>query len=147
MTFSSRPAVGLDGGIAGGGDDPLVGGQQVIGVGMEVRDAADHGCTGNEVVAVDQEIRQEIDIPSITFDEAVPGMVVIRPADRAVLGIVVDADHVMATIQQLLDHVATDESGRSSHQNGAHGILPRSAASRIWSRARRGPKANRHQRK
>ena len=61
--------VGFDRGVTRGGDDALVGGQQVVGVGVEVGDPADHGRAGNEVVAFHQQLRHQVDVPGIPFDE------------------------------------------------------------------------------
>jgi hypothetical protein len=71
-------------------------------------------------VAVSELSRHEIDITGVGLDEPVAGVAVIRSRHRPVLRIVVDADHAVATIQQLLDHIATDEPGRTSDEYVAH---------------------------
>jgi hypothetical protein len=102
--------VRLDGGVAGRGHDPLVGGEQVVGVGVEVRDAADQGRAGDEVVAVGQQPRHQLHIAGVALDEVVVRVAVVGLDDRPVLGVVVDADHDVATAKQLFDDVTADEA-------------------------------------
>ena len=63
--------VGLDGRVARRGDDPLVGGQQVIGVRMEVRDAPDHGRARDQVVASRQQSGEQLGVAGVALDQAV----------------------------------------------------------------------------
>ena len=67
--------------------------QQVVGVGVEVRDPADHRRAGDEVVAVHEQVGHERRVLDVALDEPVAGVVVVGLRDRAVLGVVVDADH------------------------------------------------------
>ena len=113
------PARG-DRGVAGRGDDPLVGREQVIGIGVEVRDPADHGCAGDEIVAVGQQPAQQPDVSGVAFDEAVARIVVVGLLDLPVLGKVVQAHHGVAAIQQLFDHVPADEASGPADQHLLH---------------------------
>ncbi len=115
-----------DGGVARRGDDALVGGQQVVGVGVEVGDAADHRRAGDEVVAVHQQLGHERGVLHVRLDQPVVGVVVVAAGDLAVLRVVVDADDGVARLQQLLHDVAADEAGRAADQNRAHvSLLPK----------------------
>ena len=70
MTFCSLPSWCAS--IAASqddGDDPLVGGEQVVGVGVEVGDAADHRRAGDEVVAVRQQVGHQLDVAAVALDE------------------------------------------------------------------------------
>ena len=90
----TRP-VGDDRGVARGGNDPFVGGEQVVGVRVEVRDPADHGRAGNEMVAVaaaSSSGRRLGSRPRRTCRGDGRRMT----SDRPVLGKVVDPDHVVA---------------------------------------------------
>jgi hypothetical protein len=136
--------VSPDGGIARGRDDPLVGSQQVVGVGVEVRDPADHGGAGHEVVAVLEQPTEQVDITGIAFDEVVRGVVVVGLGNPSVLRIVVDADDLVTAAEELLDQVAADEPGRTGHQDLHERPF---IFSRSCSTVRAGPNANRYQRR
>jgi len=107
--------VGGDGGVAGGGHDAFVGGEEVVGVGVEVGDAADEGGAGDEVVAVAGEFGHQVDVAGVAEDEAVAFVAVVAAGDRAVLGVVVQADDFVAPFQEFLDDVAADEAGGSGN--------------------------------
>ena len=78
MTFCSLPVpVRRDRGVAGRGDDPLVGGEQVVGVGVEVGDAADQRGAGDEVVAVGEQLGHQLDVAGVALDEPVVRVVVV----------------------------------------------------------------------
>lgn len=111
--FQAAVGVGGDRGVTLGGHDPFVGGEQVIGVGVEVGDAPDQGRPGDEVVTVHQEFGHQLHIPGVALDEGVVGVLVIGLHDGAVLGVVVDAEHRVTAGQQLLDDVAANEPGRA----------------------------------
>ena len=96
------------------------GGQQVVGVGVEVRDPADHGGAGDEVVAAGEQIGEQGDVATVALHEPVAGMLVVGAGHRPVLGVVVDAHHLVAPVQQFLHHVATDEPGGAADQHRAH---------------------------
>ena len=88
-------AVRGDGGVAGGRDDPLVRREQVVRVGVEVRDAADHRRAGDEVVDVAGEVGEQVDVARVGLHQAVAGVVAVRLHHRPVLRVVVDADHAV----------------------------------------------------
>ena len=117
-------AVGLDRRIARGGDDALVGGEQIVGVGVEVRDAADHGGAGDQVVAVGEQPLQQVDVAGIPLDQTVARGTVVRLGNRPVFGEVVESDDLVTAGQQTLHHITADESGCSGHQYLAHLRLP-----------------------
>ena len=120
MTFLSRAGlVRLDGRVAGRGDDALVGREQVVGVGVEVGDAADQRRAGDEVVAVAEQLGHQLGVAGVALDEVVVRVVVVGLRDRPVLREVVEPDDLVAAAQQLLDDVAADEAGRSSDETSS----------------------------
>src|SRR6202042_3065636 len=114
-------------GVAGGRDDPLVGGEQVVGVGVEIGDAADQGRGCDEVVAVGQQLRHQPDVAGVALNEPVARMVVVGLHDPAVLGQVIYPGHRVPAPQQFPDEISADKARRSADS--------------------RGPNANRYQRK
>ena len=64
-----------------------------------------------------QQIAEEIGILGVAGDPAVTGIGVVRPLERAVLRIVVEADHLVTGRQQLLDEIAGDEPGGACHED------------------------------
>jgi hypothetical protein len=110
-------SVSLDGGIARRRDDPLVRRQEVVGEGVEVRDAPDQCRAGDEVVAVGKQRGEQFDIARVALDESVIGILVVVSNDPAVLGQVVDPDDFVATSQQLSNDIAANEAGRAGDQN------------------------------
>ena len=115
--------VGRDGGVAGRRDDPLVGGQQVIGVGVEVGDTADHGRARDELVAVGQQPGHQADVPRVALHQLIPRMVVVGLPDFPVFGKVVHPNDGVPALEQLLDQVTADKSGRSTDHNLFHLLL------------------------
>ena len=107
-------AVRGDGGITRRGDDPLVGREQVIGVGVEVGDPADHRGARDEVVAVGQQFGQQADVPGVTLDKPVARIVVVGLPDLPVLREVVQACHRVAALEQFLYYVPADEASGSA---------------------------------
>jgi hypothetical protein len=110
----------LDRRIAGRRDDAFVGGQEVVRIRVEVGDPPDHGGSGDEVVAVGEQLREEVGVAGIGHDQAVVGMVVVRLRDRTVLRVIVDADDAVTARQQLLDDIAADEPRGSTDQDCRH---------------------------
>jgi hypothetical protein len=106
--------------VAGGGDDPLVRRQQVVGVGVEVGDAADHRRPGDEVVAVFEQAGHQLDVAAVTLDQRVVRIFVVGLLDPAVLGEVVDADNLITPVKQFFDEVPADEASRPADQNLLH---------------------------
>ncbi len=115
-------AVGRDGGIERRGQDPLVLGQQVVGELVEVADAADHRRRGDDLVAVGRERPQQPGVLRVALHEPVAGMVVVRTDERPVLAEVVDADDVVAGLEQLGDEIAVDEAGGAGDEDLHVGI-------------------------
>jgi hypothetical protein len=109
-----------DRGVALGGHDPLVGREQVVGVRVEIGDATDQGGPGDEVVAVGEQVGEQPDVARVTLDERVRRVVVVGLPHLPVLRVVVQADHGVAPVEQLLDDVAADEAGRTRHQHLFH---------------------------
>jgi hypothetical protein len=108
-----------DGGVARGRDDALVGGEEVVGVRVEVGDPPDHRRAGDQVIGVACELGEHRHVARVGFDEAVVRVVAVRLRHRAVLRMVVDADHAVPAPQQLFHHVAADEPRRPREQDGA----------------------------
>ena len=97
VTFWSRPARWAA--IAASHDAAMIRSfvrQQVVGVGVEVADAADQRGAGDEVVAVGEQLGHQLDVAGVALDQAVRGVVVVALGDLAVLRVVVDADDVVA---------------------------------------------------
>ena len=108
---------GGDGSVKGGGEDPLVLSQQLVGELVEVADPADHGGGRNDLVAVHCQLGQEGGVLGVALHQAVGGMAVVGPAHRAVLAEVVDADDRVAGPQQLRHQVAADEAGGAGDED------------------------------
>ena len=140
------PARG-DRGVAGRGDDPLVGREQVIGIGVEVRDPADHGGAGDEVVTPVKQVGHERHVAGVPLDEAVVGIIVVRLRHLPVLGEVVDADDVVSSPEQLFDDIAADEARRTGDENGAHEPALDARAACIASTVSLGPNAKTYHRR
>ena len=70
---------------------------------MKVTDSTDHGCPGQDLVAFESELGQKRDVLGVTLDQPVARIGVKAALDRPVLAVVVDADHVVARLQQLGD--------------------------------------------
>src|SRR5262249_27214968 len=118
--LQATPPVRGDRGVAGGRHDALVGCQQIVGVRVEVGDSADHRGTGDEVVAVGDELSHQLDVARVTLDEPVVRLAVVGVAAGAVLGVVAHAHHLVAALQQLLYDVAADEARRAGDQDFCH---------------------------
>src|SRR5688572_20825275 len=102
--------MGRDGGIEGGGQNPLVLGMQVVGELVEVADPADHRRTGDDLVDVRRQLGQERHVLGVALDKPIGGMVVVALRHPAVLAEVVDADNLVAVRQELIYEVAADET-------------------------------------
>ena len=89
-------SVGRERGVARGGDDSLVGGQQVVGVGMKIGDPSDHRGTRHELVAVGGELGEKCRIARIALDERVPRVRVVAPSELPILREVVETDDGVA---------------------------------------------------
>ena len=64
-----------------------------------------------------EQLGHQVDVAGVALDEPVARVVVVGLRDLAVLGVVVDADDLVAAPQQLLDDVAADEAGRAADQD------------------------------
>jgi hypothetical protein len=128
----AQPAIPVRGDrrVTGRCDDALVRGEQVIGIGVEVGDAADHRSTRDEVIALGQQLRYQSDVPGVALDEPVMGVIVVRLLDLPVLGEVVEAYHRVATFQQFFDDVPADETRGPADQNLLHYVSCRIYCSR-----------------
>ena len=123
-------AEGADGGVAGRRDHALIGGQQVVRIGVEVGDAADHRRAGHEVVAREQQLGHQLGVSRVAFDEPVVRVGVVRLGDAPVLRVVVDPHDLVAAPQELFDDVTPDEAGRTAHEDGGHSLASRPKAKR-----------------
>ena len=98
-------------------EDPLVLGEQVVGELVEVADAADHRRGSDDLVAVGGELAHERGVLGVALDEAVARMVVVGLRQAAVLAEVVEADDLVAGLEQLRDEVAVDEPGGAGDED------------------------------
>jgi hypothetical protein len=96
-------------GVEGGGADALVFREQVVGELVEIRDPPDHRGSRNELVAVGRELGQEWRVFGVALDEVVARVAVKAAFERPVLGVVVDADDLVAGVEQVGDEVAGNE--------------------------------------
>ena len=99
------------------GEDPLVLGEQVVGELVEVADAADHRGRGHDLVAVRGELAQQRRVLGVALDEAVARVVVVALGEPPVLAEVVEADDLVAGLEQFRDEVAVDEAGGAGDQD------------------------------
>jgi hypothetical protein len=67
--------------------------------------------------AIHEHVRQGARVPSVGFDQRVLGMDVVRLPHLPVLGVVVDAHDREVALQQVLHHVAADETSRACHED------------------------------
>ena len=104
-------AMGGDRRVERRGEDPLVLGEQVVGELVEVADPADHRGRGDDLVAVGGELRHQRGVLRVALDEAIARVVVVRLRQAAVLAEVVEADDLVARLEQVRDEVAVDEAG------------------------------------
>ena len=74
-------------------------------------------------------LAQEGHVLGVALHEAVSRVVLVALLERSVLGVVVETDHLMARVEQLLDQIAGDEAGRAGHQD-LHERLPPAATGR-----------------
>lgn len=114
--------MGVDRRIARRGDDALIRRQKVVCVGVGLRDAPDHRRPGDELIAVRQEVRHQVDVAGIALDEAIARMAVVLLPHRAILGEIVQPDYLMPLIKELLNHVVADETRGASDQDPAQNI-------------------------
>ena len=106
------------------------GGQQVVRIGVEVGDAADHRRAGDEVVAREQQLGHQVGVPRVAFDQPVVRVGVVGLGDAPVLRVVVDPHDLVAAPQELFDDVTPDEAGRTAHEDGGHSLASRPKAKR-----------------
>jgi hypothetical protein len=66
------------------------------------------------MIAVAEQLRHQVRVADIALVELVARVVVVGLHDLAVLRVVVDADHLVATAEQILDDITTDETGRTT---------------------------------
>jgi hypothetical protein len=80
---------------------------------VEIRDPSDHRGSGDELVAVARELGQQGRVLGVALDETVARVVVEAALERPVLAVVVDADDLVAGVQQVGNQVAGDEACRA----------------------------------
>jgi hypothetical protein len=90
---------------------------------VEVADPADHGRGRHHLVDVGGELGQERDILGVALHEPIRRVVVVALRHPAVLAEVVDADHLVACLEQLVDEVAADEA-RGAGDQDLHSRMP-----------------------
>jgi hypothetical protein len=84
---------------------------------VEVGDATDQRCPGDEVLAVGQQAGHQLNVAAVPLNQLVVGVVVVRLGDLPVLREVIDAHDGVTPAEQLLNDVAADEPGRSADEN------------------------------
>ena len=110
-------AAGIDGGVEGGRQDALVFGQQVVGKFVEVADPADHGGAGDDLVATQRELAEQVHVLGVALHQLIAGIAVIAALDGTVFAEVVDADNLVLVAQELGHQVAGDEAGRAGDEH------------------------------
>ncbi len=116
--------VGLDGGVEGGRQDPLVLREQVVGELVEVADPADHRGRRHDLVAAADQLPEEIHVLGVSLHQPVTRVVVVALADRAVLAEVVQPDDLVTGLQQLGHQVAVDEAGCAGDEDAHQRRIP-----------------------
>src|SRR6478672_9618417 len=120
--------MGRDGPVEGGGEDPLVLGQQVVRELVEVADPTDHGRGGDDLVAVRCELAHEPGVLGVTLHEPVARVVVVRLGQPAVLAEVVEPDDVVTRLEELRDEIAVDEPGGAGDEDPHYSRIPSPSA-------------------
>ena len=92
---------------------------------MKIRDPADHRSACDEMVAARERSCHQLRITRVAMDEPVARMAVERTHHVPVLRLVVDADDLVAALEQFLHNVPADEPGRSGDQDPGHDPPPR----------------------
>ena len=64
----------------------------------------------------------QIDVATVTYDEAVIRLIVVRPRHASVLGEIVEADDFVTGVQQLLHEVAADKPGGAGDKDFHAGL-------------------------
>ena len=90
---------------------------------MEVGDATDHRGARDELITVSEEFRHQLDVTCIAFDEPVVGVFVVGPLRLSVLGEIVDANHLVTPVEQLLYDVTTDEPRGATYEHLAQFVF------------------------
>src|SRR5882762_2650518 len=109
--------MGADRGVEGGGADALVLGEQVVRKLVEIGDAADHCCPGDELVAVRGQVGHQFRVFGVALNEVVARVLVEAAFDRAVFAEVVNSDNVVAGVQEIGDEISADEPRRASNED------------------------------
>ena len=106
-----------DRGVERRGEDALVLGEQVVGEFVEVADPADHRRGRHDLIAIRRQVGEQGDVLGVALDEAVAGVLVVRLRQPAVLREVVEADDVVARLEQLGHEIAVDEPGGAGDED------------------------------
>src|SRR5437016_8546732 len=109
--------MGPDSGIKSGSGDALVFRQQIIRKLMKVRNAANHGCCSNEVIAFGYQFLQQSGILGIALDEGVMRMAVIGFLRPAIFAEIIQANNFMSGFQQLFNEIAANKPGGAGDKN------------------------------
>jgi hypothetical protein len=122
--------MGVDRGVERRREDALVLRHEVVGELVEIADPADHRRRGDDLVAIRRQFTEELGVLGVALDEPVARVVVVGLRQPAVLREVVDADDLVAGLEQLRDEVAADEPGRAGDEDphARLGVADRAAA-------------------
>jgi hypothetical protein len=108
---------------------------------VEVRDAADHGRAGHDVVALGGQLDHQLGILRVALDQPVARMRVVAAPHGPVFAEVVQADDLVPGLEQVGDEVAADEpagAGDQELQSLMGPVIPQmSTTSRLSSSRRR----------
>ena len=66
------------------------------------------------MIAVGDQVAQQLGILPIALREMIVGMTVIALGNRTVFAEIVDADHLVTGLQQLLDQIAADTTSKTA---------------------------------
>jgi hypothetical protein len=91
---------------------------------VEIRDSSDHRGAGDELVAVARELGEELRVFGVALDETVARVVVEAALERTVLGVVVDADDLVAGVEQVGDEIPGNKPGSAGDENSQSRMGP-----------------------
>src|SRR5437660_12287841 len=80
---------------------------------MKIRDSSDHCRRRDEMIAVGEQLLDQIAVFGITLNEFVPRVAVIRFLERAILTEIVEPGHLVIRSEEFLDQIAADEPRRA----------------------------------
>jgi len=101
-------------GVEGGCDNALVFGEKIVRELVEVADAANHGCSGDDDFARRGGVPQKPRVLHVADHQSETWVVVKRVPNRPVLAEVVYASNLMPGLKELFDKVPANEASGTS---------------------------------